>query len=196
MQVAGFVLVGGSSSRMGRDKARLPIGTHLLVEDVAAKVKAVASNVMLVGQQDRYSDLQVECLPDLRPGLGPLAGIEAALFSGRGEHNLIVGCDMPGLDPMWLERLVNAAKKRGARCIVSRDETGALHPLCAIYHQACLPDIRAALDARHLRLLDVIQGLHADFMDIERTILNINNPSQWVDWQTRSGIGLTESKSV
>ena len=83
MQAAGFVLVGGQSSRMGRDKARLRIGSGLLVEDVAGKLASCTASVTLVGPPERYADLPFECLPDLRPGLGPLAGIEAALVQLR-----------------------------------------------------------------------------------------------------------------
>ena len=83
MLVAGFVLVGGRSLRMGRDKARLPINSHLLVEDVAAKVGFVSQSVALVGELQHYRDVPFDFVNDLRPSLGPLAGIEAALASGR-----------------------------------------------------------------------------------------------------------------
>src|SRR4051794_11037884 len=105
MQAAGFVLVGGHSSRMGCDKALLPLKSGLLIQEVTAKVTAAAGTVALVGEPERYRDLGLDCLPDLRSGMGPLAGIEAALESGRGELNLIVACDMPSLDTDWLCRL-------------------------------------------------------------------------------------------
>src|SRR5437762_8761701 len=84
MKAAGFVLVGGHSSRMGRDKALLPLDSGLLIEKLAAMVAAVVGTVALIGEPERYKHLGLECLPDLRPGMGPLAGIEAALESGRG----------------------------------------------------------------------------------------------------------------
>src|SRR5438270_145203 len=74
MHVAGYVLVGGRSSRMGHDKARLRLPAHhlLLVESVAAKVQKVAGNVTLIGNSAAYRDLALECLPDLPRGIGVL----------------------------------------------------------------------------------------------------------------------------
>ena len=79
MSREGFVLAGGRSSRMGRDKAFLPWESRFLVQHVTDQVALAAGNVALIGDQERYSALRLDCFADLRPGLGPLAGIEAAL---------------------------------------------------------------------------------------------------------------------
>jgi molybdenum cofactor guanylyltransferase len=85
MQTAGFVLVGGDSSRMGRDKALLPLKSGLLIHELAGKVADASGTAALIGEPARYRHLEIDCLADLRPGMGPLAGIETALESGRGE---------------------------------------------------------------------------------------------------------------
>src|SRR5689334_17078630 len=97
MQTAGFVLAGGKSSRMGRDKAILPGLFRYLIDDVAETVRAASGNVTLVGDPGRYHDLEYPCIADLRPGLGPLAGLEAALLSSRSDLNLVLACDMPAI---------------------------------------------------------------------------------------------------
>ena len=185
MQAAGFVLVGGRSSRMGRDKALLRWNSHALVEDVAAMVRSVAGNVALVGMPERYGSLGLECLPDVRPGLGPLAGIEAALASGRAELNLIAACDMPGIEAMWLRRLVREAGESGALCTMIRDVEGRVHPLCGVYRSECLPAVRRALDERRLRLQDVTEELRAAILDIGSPLINLNTPQEWMAWQRR-----------
>lgn len=152
MRAAGFVLVGGQSSRMRHDKARLPVGSQLLVEDIAAKVKGAAGSVALVGQSQRYRDLGLECFDDRRISSGPIAGIEAALLSGRGELNLIVACDMPDLDGALLRDLINTARTRDSLCVVSRDAAGQLHPLCAVWKPASLPHVQRALDSGQLKV--------------------------------------------
>lgn len=176
MQAAGFVLVGGRSSRMGQDKARLRLGSRLLVEEIAAKVAAATAHVALVGPPERYADLPFECLRDLHPGLGPLAGIETALAADRSEINLICGCDMPGLETDWLEKLVVTARRTRARCVVTRDAAGKVHPLCAVYRNECLPFVRRALAARRLRLLDFLKELPVIEMHTSSTIGNLNTP--------------------
>ena len=183
MKAAGFVLVGGHSSRMGRDKALLPLHSGLLIEHIAANVAAAAGTVALIGEPDRYMHLAVTCLPDLRPGMGPLAGIEAALESGRGELNLIVACDMPGLEADWLQRLVQEARDTDALCLVSRDASGMVHPLCAVYRSGCLPAVQRALDAGRLKLMDVVRELGASTFEISSHVWNVNTPLEWLAWE-------------
>ena len=168
---------------MGRDKALLRWNSHALAEDVARKVRSVAGNVALVGKPERYGALGLECLPDLRPGLGPLAGIEAALASGRAELNLIAACDMPGLQTVWLRVLVRQASEMGARCVVIRDGHGVVHPLCGVYRGDCLPVVQRALDEQRLRVQDVTAELRAAIVEIESSLLNLNTPQDWAAWQ-------------
>ncbi len=180
--MAGFVLVGGRSFRMGRDKARLPLKSHLLVEDVAAKVAFVAQNVALIGGLERYCDLPFECLDDLRPSLGPLAGVETALASQRGELNLIVACDMPNIRVEWLQRLLARAIEGNGDCVVCQDSSGSIHPLCGVWSQRCLPRVTAALDRGRLRALDLIQELKAVYLPVGEFIHNLNTPDDWETW--------------
>lgn len=166
---------------MGQDKARLVWNSHFLIEDVAAKVSNVAGNVALVGQPERYSDLNLECLPDLHPGLGPLAGIEAALESGRGELNLILACDMPEVEPAWLENLLRTAERTRTLCVVTRENAGTIHPLCAVYRTACLDAVRTAIQARRLKLTEFIRDLNPHYLDTGGRICNINTPGEWTN---------------
>ncbi len=183
MLAAGFVLVGGRSERMGRDKARLPVSANFLVDEVARQVRSAAATVALVGQAERYRDLPYDCFDDLRPGAGPLGGIETALGTARGDLNLIVACDMPGLRSEWLQDLVGRAAKRASRCLICRDVSGRVHPLCGIWSPDCLPVVQRALDEKRLRLHDVLHELAADYLTIDCPIWNVNTPAEWREWQ-------------
>lgn len=185
MSVAGFVLVGGRSLRMGRDKARLPMERHLLVEDVAAKVSCIVQRVALVGDSRLYGDLKIECLDDLRRDCGPLAGIETALTSQRGDLNLMVACDMPGIRMEWLEQLVTEASQGERVCTVCRDAAGTVHPLCSVWKKDALPRLQRALDEGRLRVLDLIEELDPAYVAISEAIPNVNTPEEWIAWQTR-----------
>ena len=186
MRTAGFVLVGGKSARMGQDKALLPWHSRHLVEKIAATVAAVAGTVMLVGRPERYVNLTIPCLADRRPELGPLAGIEAALETNQGEWNLIVGCDMPDVNENVLRDLLDKANGIQALCVAAQDITGQIHPLCAIYHGRCLPVIRKSLDAGRLKLMNVLQDLGAEYIPVQRRLVNINTPEDWLQWRQLS----------
>ena len=183
MRTAGFVLVGGQSSRMGRDKALLPWNSASLVEDVAATVKAAAGSVTLIGDLSRYRHLGYDCLSDRRPGLGPLAGIDAALSSYRGELNLIAACDMPGLPLTWLKLLLEIAAQSDALCTHLVDSNGVMHPLCAVYRSDCLPMVQNALEEKRLRLTDLLTSLNARSVVVPSPVWNVNTPEEWSAWQ-------------
>ena len=159
---------------MGRDKALLPWASGVLVDDVAAKLKCVTDTVTLIGDPARYRSLRYPCVPDLRSGLGPLAGIEAALSSGRAELNFILACDMPFIDTAHLRRLLEHIRNSDVDCVAASDALGVIHPLCAVYRSRCLPAIRAALDQRRLRLLDLIEELQTETVPFGEPIYNLN----------------------
>lgn len=183
MSAAGFVLVGGHSSRMGRDKALLSWGSQPLIEQLGRQLEVVAGSVALVGEPNRYQSLGFDCIPDLRPGLGPLAGIEAALLSGRAEWNLIVACDLPGLKTEVLTELIRVGLESHRQCAVVRDSTGIVHPLCAIYHNSCLEIVQNALDKRLLKLQNLVEHLDSITVGIDSELSNVNTPDEWSAWQ-------------
>jgi molybdopterin-guanine dinucleotide biosynthesis protein A len=172
---------------MGSDKALLPGPSGPLAQDIAAKVAAASGAAVLVGEPERYRHLGLECLPDLRPGMGPLGGIEAALESGRGELNLIVACDMPGLETEWLRRLLLEARETDALCVASSDGNGVVHPLCAVYRSGCLGAVQEALNGGHLRVMDLLGELGAVTLEVNAAVWNINTPQQWAAWERAHG---------
>jgi molybdopterin-guanine dinucleotide biosynthesis protein A len=186
MKAAGFVLTGGQSSRMGRDKARLLLGSRYLIEEIAETILQVADSVILIGRPETFADLGLKCLPDLHSGRGPLAGLETALASSPDDAlNLVVGCDMPGLQARWLEQLLETAQETGALCAAAKDAAGKIHPLCAVYRTACLPFVRKALESGRLRMLDLLASLEAVQVPVEDVIANVNTPAEWAAWQGR-----------
>src|ERR1700761_2959679 len=102
MSVAGYVLAGGNSTRMGRDKDLLQIDGVALVQHNAALVHAAADRATIVGDPEKYSGLGYPIVADRRPGNGPLGGMESALMDSTFEWNLIVACDMGSLSAEFL----------------------------------------------------------------------------------------------
>jgi molybdopterin-guanine dinucleotide biosynthesis protein A len=121
----------------------------------------------------------LDCLPDLRPGFGPLSGIETALASGRGDLNLIHACDVFVSEPDWPTKLIEAAETSRAKCVVTMDEAGQVHPLCAVFHAACLPWVESALNIGRFRLLDLIEALGAERLPLRGPVWNVNTPDDW-----------------
>jgi molybdopterin-guanine dinucleotide biosynthesis protein A len=188
MLTAGFVLVGGQSTRMGRDKARLPLDSRLLVELIAGTVAEVAGSVTLVGNPAAFADLPFACLADLRPGCGPVAGLETALTGTQAEFNVVVACDMPGIRAADLTRLLAVCEESRTLCALVKDAKGRRHPLCAVYRRACLPTVRAALDTGRRRVLDLVEELRAVEVSIDSILSNVNTPEEWAAWQAARAV--------
>ena len=79
LDVEGFILVGGASSRMGADKSGLVLNGKTTVSLIAEALRPVTSNVSLVGSSRRSSTLRLPNVPDVNERWGPLGGIQAAL---------------------------------------------------------------------------------------------------------------------
>ena len=169
-QVGGFVLAGGRSSRMGRDKALLELGgVTLVVRAVRILLSGLTDPVKVVGPSQLLAPLvgPLGCsvISDDYPGTGPLGGIASALIHSERRWNLIVACDMPYLTQDWLKYLVNRALVGSADVVVPEsDYTGErrAEPLCAVYHQRASAPIRAALELGVRKIMDGLGGLHIE----------------------------------
>ena len=163
---------------MGRDKALLPIGGRTLCEQIAEVVSSVAEKVYLVGHPERYGHLKYECIADVRPGFGPLSGLETALSLGLAEFHVVTSCDLFNVSAEWLRALLWEAE-RGARCAAVQDLNGDLQPLCAVYGSACRPVVSRALSEGRLRMRDLLKELEASPVKVEGAVLNLNTPDEY-----------------
>lgn len=177
---AGFVLTGGQSRRMGRDKALLTADGASLVERVAARVRAVAGSVTLIGAPERYQSLGLPVAADLIERCGPLGGVYTALHMTGADWNLIVACDMPDATEELLAELLRAARERDAVCLAAETNHG-LHPLCAVYHRRALAAVESAIARKSLKMHDLLSGLQAIRWPVRDALLlrNVNTPAEW-----------------
>ncbi len=179
---AGFVLTGGRSSRMGRDKALLPIEGSLLVERTAERVRAAAGSVTLIGAPGRYVHLGLSVLPDLAEdgAGGPIFGLHTALKTTCADWNLVVACDMPGLTTGFLTGLLAAARQMGCACLTPQTESG-LHPLCAVYHRRAGDAVEFAIHHKRFKMHDLLKSLGAVSLPVSDASLleNVNTPLEW-----------------
>ena len=75
-----FILAGGHSSRMGRDKALIPLAGSPLIHHALGILRAAGLDPRIAGARSDLSSF-APTLPDdpTRSGLGPLSGICSAL---------------------------------------------------------------------------------------------------------------------
>jgi molybdopterin-guanine dinucleotide biosynthesis protein A len=187
--LGGVILAGGQSRRMGRPKALLRLAPDgpTLIEQVLARLRDVADEIIVItNTPDLFAHLGARMEGDRFPGLGSLAGIHAGLEASRFEHNLIVACDMPFLEPTLLRAL--AARPRDYDVLVPRLADGLLETLHAIYSRACLPAITAQLargDAKIARFYERVRVQYVDEPELRRydphlrSAANLNTPDEF-----------------
>jgi molybdenum cofactor guanylyltransferase len=158
-QIAGFILAGGESSRMGRDKALLEFeGVPLLTRTARLVESVVAAPPAVIGDQGGYESLGLHMIADDWPGAGPLGGIATALRASGRPWNLIVACDLPYLTREWLDYVVARARQSLADAVLAMNAKGA-EPLCAMYHKRCEGAIRAELQGGTRKVTDGLRQL-------------------------------------
>ena len=192
-QVAGFILAGGASSRMGRDKALLEIGGVPLLVRIARLLTPRVAAVKVIGPPERYAALGFPVVPDDRPGQGPLGGLLTALRTSSSEWNLVVGCDLPHLSGEWLEWLIARGLESPAEAVVPETERG-LEPLCAMYRSSCAAALAAAFSQGERKLTEVVSRLTLEKItatqwkafDPDRVLFkNMNTPADYEQARAR-----------
>ena len=145
--VAGVVLAGGLSTRMGHDKALLRVHGPGK-PDLLARTHALLADLLpccWVSCQPDAPRSGYACLFDARPGMGPAAGILAALGAAQAcgfAAVLALSCDMPLMDAPTLRRLLDAreAAPSGTLATLYVDAaSGRPEALAAVYETASLP---------------------------------------------------------
>jgi molybdopterin-guanine dinucleotide biosynthesis protein A len=104
----GFVVAGGLSTRMGRDKALLPWDGSTLLDHAIARLAAVCADVrILCGPAPRYEDRGRPVVVDAVPDHGPLGGLAAGLASAGDAPGLFLGVDLPHVTVPLLSALAS-----------------------------------------------------------------------------------------
>lgn len=163
-RIAGIVLAGGQSSRMGTNKALLPYRGRPLVEHMMEKLRqAGCADVHISGEVPGY-----EGIPDTARFEGPARAMIGLIghFKGKYDGYLFVPVDMPLLPPEALEGLL-------------RQESSAFyegHPLPAFIASVPAdydgPSVKGALQAAGARAISLPERW-------EQGMANINTKEEW-----------------
>lgn len=159
-QVAGFVLAGGDSSRMGSDKAKLEVGGMAMVVRAARLLEPLVSKragVTVLAPPQRYAEFLLKSVGDDNPGMGPLTGITTAVRTSLCPWSLIIGCDMPYLTTAWMVYLLARGVPTNADVVLAEGPSGP-EPLCALYHKRCEAYFATSIARGVLKITEAFVG--------------------------------------
>ncbi len=187
-RVAGVVLCGGESKRMGRPKAWLPFAGELLLPRIVRLLAETVSPIVVVAAPEQ--DLpplpgDVAIVRDEVKGRGPLQGLAAGLAALRADAAFVSSCDAPFLRPALVRRMIELLGEHHI-CVPHVDDH--YHPLTAVYRAKVLDAVRTLLAENRLRpafLFDAVPTrivTASELIDVDPTfasLRNVNTPEEY-----------------
>ena len=106
----GYILAGGKSSRMGRDKAFLKIGEKTFLENAVEILTPVCKQVKIVLNKSQTHFIEklpegISHIFDIHENRGAVGGIHAAFQDCKTEFAVILAVDLPFVTSEAIEKL-------------------------------------------------------------------------------------------
>jgi molybdenum cofactor guanylyltransferase len=209
--VAGIVLAGGHSRRMGTPKATLPFGSELLLQRVVRLVSEAASPVIVVAATDQtLPPLPPEVIiaRDKNPDRGPLEAVAAGLKALQSvrpkiEIAFITACDTPLLAAGFITGMAAFLDDQHDAAVPVLDDVP--QPLSGVFRTDIFPTVESLLIDNCLRLRDLLQRIRVRLVPAEalrdidpelNSLRNLNTPDDYqaalaiagLDADNRTGI--------
>jgi molybdenum cofactor guanylyltransferase len=190
--MSGIILAGGSSSRMGKNKALLPLPDNqavTFIEYLVSLLEECCSETLIVaGDQahaHEYDFPGVRVAIDETPGIGPLVGLYSGLSAIYTTHALVVAVDLPCVQPALLTFLLSQPLPANTLLVPLIHNIPQV--LLAIYPRSILPVVKEQLlqgrrDLRCLLKVAPVQFIEeAQLLQIDpqlRSFINVNTPEE------------------
>ena len=153
MQLTALILAGGQSSRMGRDKALLPIkGLPFLQRVCETALQCTDQVYVITAWPDRYRTLVPPNCQFIQEKAiasdtgskspGPLVGFAQGLACIKTDWVLLLACDLPCLQAAVLQRWKQQLDQAPAAAIALLPKHAkGWEPLCGFYRHRCLQSL-------------------------------------------------------
>jgi molybdenum cofactor guanylyltransferase len=151
VDVTGFILAGGKSTRMGTDKAFIEFEGRSLLERALGLARSVTPDVRIVGAREKFAPF-APVVEDIFRERGPLGGIHAALLGSQTELNFMLAVDMPFVSVTFLQYLIREARTAAEATVIVPRSDGRRQPLCAVYRRRFADAAEPALLAGRNRI--------------------------------------------
>jgi len=176
--VSGYILAGGKSSRMGRDKRRISIYGSTLLERACLLIENVLGNKPVIAGSNLNADYLHGCrvIGDAVGGNGPMDGLVSCLRDSKTEWILLIPVDMPFLTFPLLNQLAQNASD--CLDVVLIESGGRMEPLVAMYNKSALRFWEECLLNDQLSIQIGIKKLRYRTISVseeERSLINLNS---------------------
>ncbi len=188
--ITAVILAGGKSSRMGRNKALVPVEGRPLIEYIQKRLSEIFSRIVISSATaNAFPQLQLPEVVDRYPETGPLGGITSVLESGLSPI-FCVACDMPFLNRQLIEFQCSIFDC-DAVIPVWQNRPEVLH---AVYRTALLPAFQYGLKEEQYKITDSLEESNIRYLLEEEicrydpsglSFRNINTPDDYESLEAR-----------
>lgn len=182
LDVTGVILAGGSSSRMGQDKATLRLEGASLFERTLQTFQSLFRDILIAGDRPDLARPGIPAIADIYPG-SAMGGLYTGLFVAETPWIFVAPCDMPYPDPALIQTIL--ARREGYDVVAPLTRDG-YEPLFACYHKNCLEVILEMLKKSRYCVYDFypqVRACHLSEEELpsgwERSLRNVNTPEDF-----------------
>lgn len=193
--VAGAILAGGKSARMGFPKLFLTVKGKKIIDRTIEMFDSLFGEILIVtDDRSRFIRLhrvarpqRFEVVEDLVKGCGPVGGIYTGLKLSSKKEVFFVAYDMPFLHIGLIRRLLDVRKRRlldvkkreTFDCIIPYTERG-IEPLHGIYSKKMLKGLEDSLTEKKLSVSEALARFNCKYIKAKKeemsSFVNLNTP--------------------
>ncbi len=177
--VAGFVLAGGRSSRMGKDKALVELDGRPLIEHALDVLRGAGLTPRIAGAHTEIDGF-APVIADEQADCGPLGGVVSALAQMAEDWAVFVSIDMPLMAPALIRGLMERARS-GEPAITVASVGGEAQTFPAVVRRAALSVLERELEEGRLGCLAAFRAAGLQVVKAEK-IAASESPSAVDRW--------------
>jgi molybdenum cofactor guanylyltransferase len=141
--VSSGLLVGGKSTRMGRDKCLIEVDGIPMWRRQIDLLSSLSPEVFVIAPRcPQWLPKTAIWVQDVVPDAGPIGGLAAALSKAAHQNILVLAVDMPAITSAFLKKMLPMTDQ-DAGIVPQIGER--YEPLCAVYPRNALSVVNAQL---------------------------------------------------
>lgn len=181
MQLNGFILIGGKSTRMGMDKSSITYKnqTHrVYLADLLLETGCESVYFSCTEKQASKTSFEYPIIVDKYLEVGPIGGVLSAFYSQPNCAWLVLGCDYPLLGKESIQQLMEQRDETTDVTLFKHPESQLLEPLLTIYEPSAFSKIKVAFQDGQRSLRKILASLNTNCLapNTPHQLMNSNTP--------------------
>ncbi len=177
--VTAILLAGGSSQRMGLNKAMAIIRGMPLIQHIHLQLESLFDEIIISAEDTGlYAFLGSQIVPDEKPGQGPLMGLFSAMKAASNPVVFACACDIPVISTHHVNQLHETLGTDDA-AVLKNLQTGHVEPLFAFYRSSVSGPIASALEKNQRKMDSFYSSVTVNYLPFESNswFMNLNSPT-------------------